>query len=1161
MINRLKKYLTFIFILTCGTLLSQEKNKANIDNYLSEKFSLNSDTYHIKSSVETNPNYDVYYIQQKFNNLQIHNAISTMSIKDGEIKSYNDRFVDESYGKSSLLEPKIDSYSAIDQALNELNIREFKNSTDGWTHTNINNIESKLIYVNKEGKLHLTWNFNLITTDHKNWYDIFVSADNGEILKTENWMINCEFDKDGNHTHSHSQNHIDNNLNKSSIDGSTYNVVSLPTPSPNHGPFELLSNPADPEASPFGWHDTDGIDGPEYTITRGNNVYAREDDEGDGLGTGINTDYSPDGGAELNFNFQADFSLPPSENMDASITNLFYINNMMHDIWYRYGFDEASGNFQENNYGNGGFGGDSVNADGQDGSGFNNASFGTPPDGSNPQMTMFLWSGPAGEPLTILNGPLAGEYTGQPAGFGESLPDDTPLTGVLALLYDQGEIGEDSPDPHDACQTIINPTDLAGNIVVIRRGTCEFGTKILAAENAGAIAVIMVNNVAGGPITMGAGADGGSVTIPSIMISQADGEALIAQLQAGETIDASLINASNYTDSDYDNEIIAHEYGHGISNRLMGGAQAAGCMQNDEQQGEGFSDWFGLMITLGENDSPTLPRGVATYSAGQSPTGVGIRNAPYSPDFAINGYTYADTNNTAAVSQPHGVGFVFATMLWDLTWLFIDEYGFDPDLTNGNGGNNMIMQLVIDGLKLAPCSSGFVDMRDAILLADELVYDGANECLIWGAFAARGLGWQADQGNASSRTDQVEDFSLPPSCMQSNNQTDAGVLSIDSPESGVLSNNENISITVRNYGVLGVSNIDVYYQINGGNQIIENISGVIISGQSVEYTFETGADFSLVGDYEITAGTLLANDEDTSNDSVTITISSQETSNCPDNYSLPIAWRDNFECYDPFIISDIGDWIMYDLDGGTTWGANAVDFENESYVGTGIIYNDVLATPTGGPIPEWDTYQGDQGLYFVASGANGTTIPNDDWMISPEFSLSGITSPIFSMKAKSVNDTYGLERFQIAVGTSTDYNDFTVISDGAYIEAPTDWTTYEFDLSAYEGQIIRIAIHYVGNDSFVLQTDSFKVEGTLGIGENEISDFEYYYNPFNDLLNVNSSEILRNIQVYNLLGQKIIEKNINNYGYQINLGNLSTSIYFVKVQGETGVNTFKLRVR
>ena len=106
MINRLKKYLKFIFILTCGTLFSQEKNKANIDNYLSEKFSLNSTQYQIKSSVETNPNYDVYYVQQKFNNLGIHNAISTMSIKNGEIKSYKDRFVDESYGKSSLLTSK-----------------------------------------------------------------------------------------------------------------------------------------------------------------------------------------------------------------------------------------------------------------------------------------------------------------------------------------------------------------------------------------------------------------------------------------------------------------------------------------------------------------------------------------------------------------------------------------------------------------------------------------------------------------------------------------------------------------------------------------------------------------------------------------------------------------------------------------------------------------------------------------------------------------------------------------------------------------------------------------------------------------------------------------------------------------------------------------------
>ena len=68
-----------------------------------------------------------------------------------------------------------------------------------------------------------------------------------------------------------------------------------------------------------------------------------------------------------------------------------------------------------------------------------------------------------------------------------------------------------------------------GNIVVIMRGDCEFGFKVLAAENAGATAVIMINNVAGGPITMGAGANGGSVTIPSVMISDVDGTIFIGR--------------------------------------------------------------------------------------------------------------------------------------------------------------------------------------------------------------------------------------------------------------------------------------------------------------------------------------------------------------------------------------------------------------------------------------------------------------------------------------------------------------------------------------------------------------------------------------------------------------------------------------------------------
>jgi subtilisin-like proprotein convertase family protein len=103
-------------------------------------------------------------------------------------------------------------------------------------------------------------------------------------------------------------------------------------------------------------------------------------------------------------------------------------------------------------------------------------------------------------------------------------------------------------------------------------------------------------------------------------------------------------------------------------------------------------------------------------------------------------------------------------MIWEMSWALINQYGFDPDLYNGTGGNNLAMQLVIDGLKLQPCSPGFVDARDAILLADQNNNGGANQCAIWTAFAKRGLGNSATQGSSSSRSDGTQAFDLPPAC-------------------------------------------------------------------------------------------------------------------------------------------------------------------------------------------------------------------------------------------------------------------------------------------------------------------------------------------------------------------------------------------------------------
>ncbi len=459
------------------------------------------------------------------------------------------------------------------------------------------------------------------------------------------------------------------------------------------------------------------------------------------------------------------------------------MNNIMHDVWYQYGFDEASGNFQENNYNRGGADDDYVFAEAQDGGGTNNANFATPRDGFNPRMQMYLWNsgGQTTADFLDINSPavIAGPYNASGATFGSGLPT-VPITANLVLV-------EDVTLDNDACDSITNASAISGQIAVLDRGNCTFVEKVEAAEAAGAVAVIVVNNAATPVFQMG-GANT-PINIPSIMISQADGNAIKAQIQLG-TVNGSISDGgivNNDKDGDFDNGIVAHEYGHGISTRLTGGAASSNCLNNSEQMGEGWSDWFGLMLTIEPGDLGADVRGIGTYASGQTVTGVGIRPAPYSTDFAVNGFTYGSSNNAAQISEPHGVGFIYATVLWDLTWALIDQYGgvADPNVYTGTGGNNIAMALVIESLKLQPCNPGMIDGRDAILQADQLLYNGIHQCLIWETFAKRGFGASASQGSAASRSDQSEAFDLPPICQTA----------IQAPTAAFAPNSNNSCIT------------------------------------------------------------------------------------------------------------------------------------------------------------------------------------------------------------------------------------------------------------------------------------------------------------------------------------------------------------------------------
>jgi extracellular elastinolytic metalloproteinase len=113
--------------------------------------------------------------------------------------------------------------------------------------------------------------------------------------------------------------------------------------------------------------------------------------------------------------------------------------------------------------------------------------------------------------------------------------------------------------------------------------------KVTNAQNAGAIAVIVANNAPGSPIVMGGAAP--AITIPSVIVSLDNGDLLKANLPLNATLSDAGDLAIN-RDSDLDNGVIVHEYGHGISNRLTGGRTNVSCLGNQEQMGEvGATGW------------------------------------------------------------------------------------------------------------------------------------------------------------------------------------------------------------------------------------------------------------------------------------------------------------------------------------------------------------------------------------------------------------------------------------------------------------------------------------------------------------------------------------------------------------------------------------------
>jgi extracellular elastinolytic metalloproteinase len=719
------------------------------------------------------------YLQQGHRGIDVYNGILTVNVReDGSVLSAGSRFVSNIASLAGGQSARKAAEEAVGAAAGHLNLKpskefralerkggsqEVTTLSDGGIAARP--IEARLVWFPVGRAVRLAWSVEIEEAGGEHWWIAFVDAETGESLGKDDLIIHDSVEAigaavarpDGSPAALSSF---------ADVDGSSYNVFAQPFESPNDGDRTLVTGAASPAASPFGWHDTNAAAGPEYTITRGNNAHAYTDLNADNF---VDAGSEPDGGAGLDFDLPLDLAFGAHTYRPFAVTNLFYWNNVMHDVTFGYGFDEEAGNFQTTNYGGAVGGGDYVQAEAQDGSGLNNANFGTPRQNAadpRPRMQMFVWIPPGLYFVTVNGGPAAGDYAAARANFGAQLSSTGPVTGNVVLVND-GVIGAGTPPGtlNDGCEPF---SGVSGAIALLDRGFCNFTVKVFNAQTAGAVGVIVANNVAGAPVIMG-GADPG-ITIPALMVSLADATVLKANLPLNATMRFDGV-AQPTRDSDLDAGVICHEYGHGISNRLTGGPNIVTCLNNAEQMGEGWSDWFALTLTTHPADTRLTPRGIGPYVIYQPGDGAGIRPTPYTTDMTINPSTYASVANPA-ISQPHGIGYVWNTMLWEMYWNLVDRHGYNANVYEpwSTGGNNLALQLVMDGMKFQPCLPGFVDGRNAILQADDALTgtgvagSGANQCEIWRAFAKRGLGASASQGLSTSRTDGVEAFDLPAAC-------------------------------------------------------------------------------------------------------------------------------------------------------------------------------------------------------------------------------------------------------------------------------------------------------------------------------------------------------------------------------------------------------------
>jgi len=262
------------------------------------------------------------------------------------------------------------------------------------------------------------------------------------------------------------------------------------------------------------------------------------------------------------------------------------------------------------------------------------------------------------------------------------------------------------------------------------------------------------------------------------------------------------------------------------------------------------------------------------------------------------------------------------------------------------------------------------------------------------------------------------------------------------------------------------------------------------------------------------------------------------TTICPSSYSLP--YLNDFN--DPDTWTNCQTFYDNDGDGNFWYYVNYTDVDEAG--------NNVAAS---------------------ASYQSGAALTPDNWVIMGPIDLTDHSDALLEWKVRGIDPSWCQENYSVYVGTSDNYNDLIngsvsyneTIANGGDACGQT-FAERSLDISASTGGQVYIGFrHHDVSDMFVLNVDDISVTSTTMSNEDfTLENITYSFNQETDILRVTSEEPLSKIEIYNMLGQQVLNKNLNESSATLNLSDLSSAIYIVNVEGNNSkTKTFKLAIK